>query len=268
MKKIQYISLAFAIMLPFTASAANFIFSPALGSYTTGDTFTTSVFVVPAAGESISATKVSLTFPADKLEATAYTPVSGGSILAHIGTSTDNAAGIIVDNVAFNPAITTSTKVATITFKAKATGAAALAVSADAKILDSANTEKQTSSAGAAYTVAAPVVATVTTTPPATTPPPATTTPNTTPTPTQTSTQTDTEGDSSESDGEPVEEDIEVVVDPATADGSDNQLAAAATSTGFVGTVTGNWAYILLILILATVGWWFIIGKKRKKGSL
>ncbi len=265
MKKIPYILLALVMMMPLGASAASFTFLPALGSYNTGETFTTSVFVTPAAGESISATKISLTFPADKLEIVSYTPVNGGNILAHIGIKTDNAAGTIVDNVAFNPAITASTKVATIIFKAKAEGNAQLAVSPDSKLLDTANTDKKTTSAMATYTVSVPAPAPVTTPAPVV---PETTvdtvvTPTSTPESTpQASSGQDAEG-GAESDEvvEDAETGDEVVVD-APADDTTGQVAAAAAGTGALGTIKSNWYYILLLL-LPFFGW--LIWKRRKK---
>ena len=156
MKKIFTATLGVMMLLPVLASAATFSFSPAIGTYTKGQTISTSVYVNPGSGETITATKVSLTFPKDKLEVLSYTPVNGSPILAHVGTKTDNATGKIEDNVAFNPGITASTKIATITFKAKENGVANVAVASDAKLLDAGNTNKSVGAAKATFTVNAP----------------------------------------------------------------------------------------------------------------
>ncbi len=146
--------LAVAVLLPALTSAATFTLSPSLGNYKKDDVITTSLYVNPGAGETITAIKISLSFPADKLEVSSYTPTTGGSILAHVGTSHDNTVGTIVDNVAFNPGITAPTKVATIVFKAKTDGVAPVSVSSDAKALDSASADKLASkSAIATFTV-------------------------------------------------------------------------------------------------------------------
>ncbi len=158
MKKIQSILLIIAVLLPASVGAASITFVPSFGNYDTGSTFSTSVYVNPASGETISASKLSLTFPANTLEVISYTPVSGGSILVHLGTNTDNLTGEIVDNIAFNPGIIASTKVATIIFKAKTDGQAQIEVTGDSKLLDSTNTDKNTGSIGANYTVTTPVL--------------------------------------------------------------------------------------------------------------
>ncbi len=269
MKKIQYILFALIFTLPLGVNAANFTFNPAIGSYSAGQTFTTTVNVNPGAGESISATKVSLTFPADKLELISYTPINGTPILAHVGTVTDGVNGTIVDNVAFNPAISSTTAVATIVFKAKTDGLASLAVASDSKLLDNGNTDKTTTSISAVYTVtaSAPVVTQQTTTT----------------TDDETTTQESTQTTSSTNDGgvvgasvaggeeQATDEQANTDTDQADAglasdesvqadqDSTQGQLAAAA------GVNQGNklWYWLLALLILGVLGF-FVYRKKRR----
>jgi len=263
------ISLVF-LSLPLGVSAATFTFAPAIGSYNTGATFTTSVFVSPAAGETISATKVSLSFPADKLELVSYTPASATNILAHIGTSHDNVAGTIIDNVAFNPGVTSSTKVATIVFKAKVAGQAQISVASDSKLLDSSNLDKSVSSPDASYTVTAPpttpdVVVTTTSLP-------------TPPLPSASNTQGSNttpalnagagQGQQEASTGEQEATSTATSTDDTgttTATSSDvtdeSQVAAAASS----GLFSGGWKTWSAILLLIIAGIFFFLFKKRRR---
>ncbi len=163
MKKIhgiQYILLAIAMVLPMGASAATFSLVPKIETIAPGNTMASSVYVNPGAGETITATKVSILFPAATIEVLSYTPVSGGSILAHIGTKTNNVAGTITDNVAFNPGVTAPIKIATIVFKAKKAGTASVTFGADSQLLNSKNTNENvsTAAADARFTVKVPVV--------------------------------------------------------------------------------------------------------------
>ncbi len=142
-KNIALTALLLVLFIPFITMAASFTFSPSIGSYKPGDVFNVNVYVNPASGESITTAQVILDFPADKLEVLSYQPLSGTPILAHVGTNTDNTNGKIIDNVAFLPAITQSTKIATVTFKAKEEGTATVSVPNDAKILDASNSNKK-----------------------------------------------------------------------------------------------------------------------------
>jgi len=158
MKKIQYILLAFALILPASVSAATFSIIPKVGTIPLGSTVVSSVYVNPGVGETLTATKVSLVFPTNIIDALSYTPVSGGNILVHIGTKVNNTSGTIIDNIAFNPGITSKTKIATIVFKAKKSGVANVVFSADSKLLDSTNTNKEVGSTGASFTITTPIV--------------------------------------------------------------------------------------------------------------
>ena len=149
------LSLFMLIFLPLSLNAASFSFSPEIGSYSPGDNIVTYLYLVPAPGETITAAQVSLKFPTDKLDVVSYNPATGGNIFIHMGTKTDNTAGTIVDNVSFRPGITSSTKIATITFKAKTEGDALLLSDNNAKILDSNNNNKISASRSAKYTVKA-----------------------------------------------------------------------------------------------------------------
>ena len=153
-KKIWIMALLAGV--PFSALAAAVSFSPALGSFSVGESFTASVYVNPEAGETITAAQVSLTFPADKLEVVSYEPENGGNILAHVGTKIDNDKGTIVDNVAFHPGINSSTKVAKVVFKAKSEGPVAVSVGSDTKMLDAGNNDKFSGKGSASYTLSSP----------------------------------------------------------------------------------------------------------------
>ncbi len=272
MKKIQYILFALIFTLPLGVNAANFTFSPAIGSYSAGQTFTTTVNVNPGAGESISATKVSLTFPVDKLELISYTPINGTPILAHVGTVTDGVNGTIVDNVAFNPAISSTTAVATIVFKAKTDGLASVAVASDSKLLDNSNTDKTTTSISAVYTVTAP--APVVTQETATTTDDETTTQELTQAATTTSTNDNSAVGASVAINEEQTNDEQANADTeqteaglasdetvqADQDSTQGQLAAAAS--GKQGNKT--WYWLLGLLIVGVLGF-FVYRKKRNK---
>jgi hypothetical protein len=263
--------LAF-LSLPIGVSAATFTFNPAVGSYDTDSTFTTSVFVNPSAGETISATKVSLSFPADKLEVVSYTPESAANILAHIGTSHDNVAGTIVDNVAFNPGITTSTKIATIVFKTKVAGQAQLSVASDSKLLDTNNVDKSASSPEASYVVVVPTDNTDSGEQDATVP--------TTSASQDADTSTDYAGSASSSQsaeqGSSTDEQSNADVDTTTegADDTDTSVVtedndtandsqvAAAASSGWLDGGLKTWSAILLLFI---IGIFLLLFKRRKR---
>ena len=242
MKKIQYILFILAIALPFGVSAATFSIVPNVGTIKPGNTIISTVYVNPGAGETIAAAKVSILFPVSKIEAISYTPVSGGSILAHIGTKTDNTAGIIVDNVAFNPAITVPTKIATITFKAKADGNAKITFSSDSKLLDTTTVDKYVVSSGASFTIATPA--------PAPKPKPKvkkTPVVKTAPTTTQTATE-----DTSET----ATTTTEVATTTATTTLQGQTAAVSETGTGFFTTKNISIAIALILLIILGFFFW------------
>ncbi len=263
MKKTFIIALALAIVAPMSVQAANFTFVPAVGNYHTGDTITTSVYVNPGAGETITATKVMLNFPASKLEVTAYTPTSGGNILAHVGSKTDNTAGTVVDNVAFNPGITASTKVATITFKAKADGQTTVSVSSSAKLLDNNNADKTGTSPSAVFTVSAPAPVVPTTQPKSD----ATITPPSLPKTPTTGAKGNTTGKKSLSKTTTTiattTAEATTTTETATTSTSTDQLAAAANPKSSNGGM--KWYYWLGIFIVLTG--FFLIWKRKKDGS-
>ena len=157
--KVKILIALAAVFLPILSFAATFSFEPGFGNFTQGQSFVSSVYIVPANGESISAAKMVLNYPADKLELVSYNPVQsapGFNLFAHVGIKT-STPGIIEDNVAFNPALTAKTKIATVTFKVKGNGAATVSVSNDSKLLDQSNSDKKvTPLPSASYTLLAP----------------------------------------------------------------------------------------------------------------
>ncbi len=118
------------------AAGASLYLSPALGTFVTGGTFTTSI-VLNTNGQFINAVDIGISYPPDKLQI--VSPSLGTSIIS-IWTSQphfDNQKGTITFRGGIpNPGIRTDRGVvATITFRVKSVGQAIVRFSPDSKVL-------------------------------------------------------------------------------------------------------------------------------------
>lgn len=121
-----FILVLFFIFISFnTALAATLSISPSSGAYTVGKTFTATVYV-GSPDQAINAVSGILSFPADKLEATAVSK-SGSVITLWVQEpAINNSTGkVSFEGIAFNPGYTGKAgKVISVTFRAKSGGSA------------------------------------------------------------------------------------------------------------------------------------------------
>ncbi len=157
MKKILYSIFAFAVLLPMTASAATFSFSPNAGSFVVGNTFSVAVYANPSAGEEITVAKLSSAFSSDTLEVISFTQSSGwmSPVVAQFD-SLDNVGGVFEKMAGFPARVTASRQFGTLTLKAKSVGVATITAKNDSMMLDTANVNKFVASAGANFSIVAP----------------------------------------------------------------------------------------------------------------
>ena len=160
------------LLLPNVAQAANLLLSPNTGTYSAGQTFTTTVRVVPGSGEEVNAVEASLSYDPDVLSVVSVNRDNSVFNLWTTEPTFSNAAGTVEFGGGTPTPFTTTSNVLTITFRAVAEGDAAVTFS-DASVLvaDGQGTDVFADATNGAYTVSG-----------ATTPEP---TPEPTPTPTE-----------------------------------------------------------------------------------
>lgn len=153
------------------ALAADLALSPSTGSYSSGQTFTTTVRAVPG-GDSINAVEASLSFDPAVLSVVSVSKDGSAFSLWTTEPKFSNSAGTIEFGGGSPTPFTASSNILSITFRAVAEGAGAVTFS-DASVLaaDGRGTDVFKNSSGADYTVA--VATTPTPTPTPTTPAPA-----------------------------------------------------------------------------------------------
>ncbi len=236
MKKALYTLFAVILVIPMTASAATFSFTPNTGAFTPNEVINIAVYINPGVGEEITTAKLSASFPADMLEVTSFSQESGWMALAQPGYDlTDNTAGILVKTGGF-PAKITSTKLfGTITFRAKIAGTATITVMEDSLLLDPVNTDKKTSSNAVSFTIAT-----------------ATQTPVVTPETSDTQVVTVDTPEPTTPSETGLQEDEESTTDETATTTLETQLAAVGASE--IGEEVGfnmSWYYLLTIVLLA-----------------
>ncbi len=263
MKKIMTMISSAVLVLPFVASAAHFEITPGSGVYTKGQNVTASVYVVPDAGEVVTAAKMKVSFSADKLDLITYSPVSGAPVIGRVGTVIDKLGAVIADNFGFHPGLNAKTKVATITFKAKSTGVATVKMAQDALLLDASNSNKNSGVALASYTLVKPAPVNkpapkrAPRKPAASAHRPAV---NTAPAQTQEETAQQ-EATTTENTDTTLFDDTTTGQDNA---GQDNANLADGQQAAAAGASSYNWLWWLLALILLALAGFFIFGRKKK----
>jgi hypothetical protein len=154
------LSLGFGLLLTFPSTAlaaATISFTPATATLKTGELWSTMAQV--NATEPVNSADLSVTFPADKLEATNVDTGSTVFGIVLFPPAIDNAAGTIrFRQTSPSPFSGNGGKLGTITFKAKATGTAIVGVAPGAKIIanDGKGTNVFTSNANATLTIVTP----------------------------------------------------------------------------------------------------------------
>jgi len=274
MKKILYLLFVLAFVLPSMVNAATFNFSPNSGSFAPESTFNVVVYVKPNTGEEITTAKLSAAFSASGLEVVSFAQADGWIPLVAPGSDLiDNVEGKLIKTGGFPARVKESKQFGTITLKTKSVGTATLNTDEDSMLLDSANTNKYVSSAGANFTIVAPIPAPTPTTP--------TPEPSPTPTaPTAPATQTTPTSEPTEEEPVPVEEEVEEEA-PVTQESSyadqlpvsqpaeSQSLLASVSSVVTLGTdnVTVGLLFAVVVFALAGYSIYSIFKRARRKNT-
>ena len=145
--------------LPFVANAASFVISPSSGSYTVGDTVILHISVDPA-GSNIYAAMLDAKFSPATFEVVSFTLNDSMLAMKQAGDNIDNINGVLVKTGGYTGGIISVTPFGTVVLKAKASGTGTFTANSTSKLLDSNNTNQQSGSQVASFTIAnpAPVV--------------------------------------------------------------------------------------------------------------
>jgi len=157
MKKILYTFLALIFVIPTIVGAATFSFVPSTSTLSVGETFNISVYVNPSSGESITTAKLFAIFEAETLEVVSFSIESGWIPLTQPGYDlTDNTSGKLIRTGGYPAKVQSQKKFGVLTLKAKSAGTATINIDSNSLLLDTTNTNKYVSSAGATFTIMAP----------------------------------------------------------------------------------------------------------------
>lgn len=144
------------------AIASTIVLSPTTVTVTKGQTFTVTVSVEPA-GAKIYTVKSALSYPAATLEVVNFAFASGWMPLTMAGyDSTDNASGLLVKTAGLPGGLSTAQSLGIVTFRAKESGTATIAVTASSLAYDSQSKNTLSGTQGslaATITSSAPVTA-------------------------------------------------------------------------------------------------------------
>ncbi|MFH0814723.1 MAG: cohesin domain-containing protein [Candidatus Falkowbacteria bacterium] len=147
------------LFIPIAASAgsASLFLSPASGTFKVGQTFSIGVYV-SSADQAMNAVSGTITFPKDKLEVASVSKSGSVLTLWVQDPQFSNSGGTIsFEGIAFNPGFQgKSGKILSVTFKAKATGSAAVKFSSGSVLAnDGQGTELISGLGSATFTVEA-----------------------------------------------------------------------------------------------------------------
>ncbi len=152
-----FLLVALFSLLPTFAHAATLYFSPASGTYTSGDSFSVVVYV-SSTDQSMNAMSGTVSFPKDSLTVTSLSK-SGSitSLWAQEPTFSNSSGTVTFEGVILNPGyVGNRGKVITINFRAKGTGSVPLSISRGSVLAnDGSGTEIFTGSSGANFTLEA-----------------------------------------------------------------------------------------------------------------
>lgn len=256
MHKITSVVLGLLVVFIATpAFAATISLTPTTISVKKGETVSLSVAVDPQSVK-LGLVKVALSFPANLLEATAFTLASTDEWLTPPGAGnsvTDNTNGSLIKTAGYLGGFTTTKNFGTATFRAKADGVATVAVTASSVAYNAQNANTlvgtQGSSAITVATPKAPVPAPVST--------PTPTTPKTTTTKTTPVVELTEEGAVSDEEA-PVAQEPTIESQP---------LLASVGSVGSFGTTSAITRILVTVIILALIGYaiYAVIQRTRRK---
>ena len=151
-----FLSVVFLVLLsPLSAHAANLLVSPSSGSYSAGQTFTTTIVVDPA-GDSVNAVEASLTF--DRTVLSVVNVSKTGSVFSLWTTEPtfSNTAGTISFGGGSPTPFSSRSTLLTVTFRTLTSGTGAINFgTASALAADGRGTDVLEGRTGASFTVAA-----------------------------------------------------------------------------------------------------------------
>jgi len=160
-KKLITLTSLLIFAIAGTASASTITLGPSTVSVTKGQTFTVTVNVEPA-GVKLYTIKGVVTYPADILEATAFAFAAGTPAWIPLSQSGYDSmtAGNVTKTAGFPGGFTTAKAFGTITFRAKESGVATIAVSPQSLAYDAQSKNTLTGEQGlSAVTITAPAPA-------------------------------------------------------------------------------------------------------------
>ena len=166
MKKILSAITLGALLLPVAASASAITLAPATVATTAGKSFSVTVSVNPTSGKAYTV-RANLSFDSSAVELTGFTFAPKWLALPQEGYDTeDNTNGVMAKTGGYPGGITAPTTLGTATFRAKKSGTATIAATADSLILDATNKNAVAGVQGSvAVTISAAVAPAVTTSP-------------------------------------------------------------------------------------------------------
>ena len=159
MKNKLYLILAFAFLMimPISASAAVFSFSPNSGAFTSGETFSVDIYVDPANSEEITVAKLVSEFSESGLEVVSFKQADGWIALPVADSDVvDNANGFLIKVAGFPSKVTEKKLFGTVVFKAKSASTATFNAVDGSMMLDTSNTDRYVASSGAAFVISEP----------------------------------------------------------------------------------------------------------------
>src|SRR3989338_3655141 len=139
MKKILSAITLGALLLPYAAFASTIMLAPATVATTAGKSFSVTVGVNPTSGKAYTV-RANLSFDPSAVTLTGFTFAPKWMALPQEGYDLeDNTNGVMIKTGGYPGGITAPTTLGTATFRAKKTGTATIAATADPLILDAGN---------------------------------------------------------------------------------------------------------------------------------
>ena len=139
MKKILSAITLSTLLLPAIAFASSITLAPTTVATTAGKTFSVTVGVNPTSGKAYTV-RANLSFDPSAVELTGFTFAPKWMVLPQEGYDLeDNTNGVMVKTGGYPGGITAPTTLGTATFRAKKTGMATIAATANSLILDAGN---------------------------------------------------------------------------------------------------------------------------------
>ncbi len=153
-KLYPILAFAFLMIMPISASAAVFSFSPNSGTFTSGETFSVDIYVNPVGSEEITVTKLVSEFSASGLEVVSFKQADGWIALPVADSDViDNTNGSLIKVGGFPSKVTEKKLFGTVVFKAKNASTATFNAVDGSMMLDASNTNKYTVSSGATFVI-------------------------------------------------------------------------------------------------------------------